>query len=100
MADDYIPGEPVRNVRARIGFENASPRATDRRDGEDPEQTESDQALPAQSRLATEIRAERGRQRMAPAPWPACALNAALGTADALPATQDDEVAVGDVPLL
>ena len=98
MADDYIPVEPVRNVRARLGFENASPRATDRRAGEDPEQTESDQAPPAQNRLATEIRAEREMQRMTPAP--VSALNAVLGTADALPATQDDEVVVDDVTLL
>ena len=66
MAEDYIPVEPVRNVRARLGFENASPRATDRRAGEDPEQTESDQAPPAQNRLATEIRAARERRRMTP----------------------------------
>ena len=54
MADDYIPVEPV---HARLGFENDPPRARDRRAGEDPEhaQTKSDQALPAQNRLATEI---------------------------------------------
>ena len=104
MADDYIPAGPVQNVRARLGFENTSPRATaaDRRAGrgarEDPEQTESDQAPPAQNRLATEIRAERERQRMTPAP--VSALNAVLGTEDALPATQDDEVVVDDVTLL
>ena len=93
MADDYIPVEPVRNVRARLGFENASPRATDRRAGEDPagEQTESDQAPPAQNRLATETRAERERRRMAPAQT--SALNAALGSGAA---PQDDDVQVDD----
>ena len=98
MADGYIPVEPVRNVRARLGFENNSSRATDRRAGEDPEQTESDQAPPAQSRLATEIRAEWERRRMAPAQ--ASALNAVLGTGEALAAPHDDEVVVDDVTLL
>ena len=98
MADDYIPVEPVRNVRALLGFENGSPHATDRRAGEDPEQAESDQALPAQNRLATEIRAERARQRMAPAQ--VSALNAVLRIGEPLAAPQDDEVVVDDVTLL
>jgi hypothetical protein len=90
MAEDYIPVEPVRNVRARLGFENASPRATDRRAGEDPEQTESDQAPPAQNRLAAEIRAERERQRMTPAQ--VSAFNAVLGIGQPIAAPQDDDV--------
>ena len=94
IADGYIPVEPVRNVCARLGFENDSPRATDRRAREDPEQTESDQAPPAQNRLATEIRAERESRRMTPAQ--ASTLNVVLGTGEALAAPQDDEVVVDD----
>ena len=101
MADGHIPAESVRNVRARLGFETDSPGATDRRAGEGPEQTESDQAPPAQNRLAivlTEIRAERKSRRMTPAQ--VSALKAVLGTGEALVAPQDDEVVVDDVTLL
>ena len=55
MAEDYILVEPVRNVHAHLGFENTSPYATNCCVGEDPEQTESDQALPVQKRLAANI---------------------------------------------
>ena len=68
------------------------------RAAEDPAQRESrdaDQARSPQNRLVSEIRAERRREMMTPAQ--VSALDPILGTADALPATHNDDVVVDDV---